>query len=51
MKNKQKKKNVTSTIFFITPLQQILNSRLLQPVINGKKIIIVVFSNRKQETT
>ena len=50
MKNKQKK-NVTFTIFFITPLQQILNSRLLQLVINGKKIIIVVFSNRKQEAT
>ena len=52
MKNKQKReKNVMSTIFFITLLQQILNNRLLQHVIDGKKIIIVVFLNRKQEVT
>ena len=52
MKNRQKReKNVTSTIFFTTHLQQMLNNRLLQPDIDGKKIIIVVFSNRKQETT
>ena len=52
MKNKQKReKNVTSTIFFLTLLQQMLNNRLLQLVIDGKKIITVVFSNRKQEAT
>ena len=28
-----------------------LNNRLLQPIIDGKKIIIMVFSNRKQEAT
>ena len=28
-----------------------LNNRLLQSVINGKKIIIMEFSNRKQEVT
>ena len=28
-----------------------LNNRLLQSVIDGKKIIIVEFSNRKQEAT
>ena len=48
MINKQKgEKNATSTIF----LQQMLSSRLLQCIIDGKKIIIVVFSNRKQEAT
>ena len=52
IKNKQKReKNVMSTIFFTILLQQILSSKLLQPVIDGKKIIIVVFSNRKQEAT
>ena len=52
MKNKQKwEKNVTFTIFFTTLLQQMLNNRLLQPIIDGKKIIIMVFSNRKQEAT
>ena len=52
MKNKQKwEKNVTFTIFFTTLLQQMLNNRLLQPIIYGKKIIIMVFSNRKQEAT
>ena len=28
-----------------------LSSKLLQPVIDGKKIIIVIFLNRKQKTT
>ena len=52
MKNKQKwEKNVTFTIFFTTLLQQMLNNRLLQPIIDGKKIIIMVFSNRNQEAT
>ena len=52
MKNKQKReKNAMSTIFFTTLLQQMLNNRLLQPIIDGKKIIIMVFSNRKQEAT
>ena len=38
MKNKQKReKNATSTIFFTILLQQILSSRLLQPVIDDKK--------------
>ena len=38
MKNKQKRgKNVMSKIFFTTLLQQILNNRLLQPVIDEKK--------------
>jgi len=48
MKNKQKReKNVTSTIFFTTFLQQMLSSRLLDVVINDKRIIIVLFSNRE----
>ena len=38
-----------STIFFTTLLQLMLSSRLLQPVIDGKKIIIVVFSNLKKK--
>ena len=40
-----------STIFFTTFLHLMLNSRLLQFVIDGKKIIIVIFSNRKQKIT
>ena len=28
-----------------------LSNKLLQPVIDGKKIIIVIFSNLKQKTT
>ena len=32
-------------------LQLMLSSRLLQTVIDGKIIIIVVFSNRKQKVT
>ena len=40
-----------STIFFTKLLQLMLSSRLLQPVIDGKKIIIVIFSNLKQKTT
>ena len=52
MKNKQKiEKNATFIIFFTKLLQLILSSRLLQPVIYGKKIIIVIFSNRKQKAT
>ena len=37
-----------STIFFTTLLQLMLSSKLLQIVINGKQIIIMIFSNRKQ---
>ena len=38
MINKQKgEKNATSIIFFTIFLQQMLNSRLLQPIIDGKK--------------
>ena len=39
-----------STIFFTTLLQLMLSSRLLQLIVDGKKIIIVIFSNRKQKT-
>ena len=39
------------TIFFTTFLQKILNSILLKAVVDSKKIILVVGSNRKQETT
>ena len=46
---KKIEKNATFTIFFTTLLQLILSSRLLQPIIDGKKIIIVVFSNKKQK--
>ena len=28
-----------------------LSSKLLQPVIDGKKIIIMIFSNKKQKAT
>ena len=42
---KKIEKNATSTIFFTILLQLILSSRSLQPVIDGKKIIIVIFSN------
>ena len=39
-----------STIFFTTILQKkTLNSRLLRAVIDSKKIILAVCSNRKQE--
>ena len=34
-----------STTFFITFLQKIINSKLLQVVIDDKKIILVVGSN------
>ena len=37
--------------FFITLLQSTLSSRLLQPFVDSKKIIIVIFSNRKQKAT
>ena len=51
MKNKYKReKNAMSTIFF-TILQLMLSNKLLQPVINGKKIIIMIFSNKKQKVT
>ena len=39
------------TIFFTTFLQKILNSILLKAVVDSKKIILVVGSNRKQEIT
>ena len=32
-------------------LQLMLNNRLLQLIIDGKKIIIVISSNRKQKVT
>ena len=49
-KNKKIEKNATlSTIFFTILLQLMLSSRLLQPTVDGKKIIIVTFSNRKQK--
>ena len=41
---------MSSVIFFTTLLQLMLNSRLLQPIVDGKKIIIVIFSNKKQKT-
>ena len=40
-----------STIFFTTLLQLMLSNKLLQPAIDGKKIIIVIFSNIKQKAT
>ena len=40
-----------SIIYFTTLLQLMLSSRLLQLVIDGKKIIIVIFSSRKQKAT
>ena len=46
MKDKKKReKNATSTTFFTTFLQKILSSKLLQAIIDGKKIILVVGSN------
>ena len=48
-KIKKKDKNATFTKIFMTLLQQILSSRLLQAVIDDKKIIIVIFLNRKQK--
>ena len=52
MKNKFKReKNTMSTIFFTIFLQLMLSSKLLQHVIDDKKIIIVIFSNRKQKAT
>ena len=39
------------TIFFITLLELMLSNRLLQSVIDDKKIIIVIFSNRKLKAT
>ena len=50
-KNRKIEKNATFTIFFITLLQLMLSSRLSRPVIDGKKIIIVIFLNRKQKAT
>ena len=44
---KKIEKNATFTIFFTTLLQLMLSSRLLQLVIDGKKIIIVIFSSGK----
>ena len=47
---KKIKKNVTFTIFFTILLQLMLSTRLLQPIVDGKKkIIIMIFSNRKQK--
>ena len=52
MKNKKKiEKNATSTTFFTIFLQLMLSSMLLQPVIDGKKTIIMTFSNKKQKAT
>ena len=45
MKNNLKRKRNTISTTFFTFLQEILNSKLLQVVINGKKIILVVGSN------
>ena len=36
-KNKKIKKNATFTIFFTILLQLMLNTRLLQPIVDGKK--------------
>jgi len=45
MKDKKKReKNARSTIFFTTFLQKFLINKLLQAVIDGKKIILVVGS-------
>ena len=39
-------------MFFTILLQLMLSTRLLQPIVDGKKIIIIViFSNRKQKVT
>ena len=51
MKQKKREKNATSTIFFTILLQLMLSSKLLQLVIDGKKIFIVIFSSRKQKAT
>ena len=51
MKKIKNRENVTFTIFLTTLLRLMLSSRLLQPIIDGKKIIIVIFSNRKQKVT
>ena len=49
MKDKKKReRNATSTTFFATFLQKILNSKLLQAVIDGKKVILVVGSKQNQ---
>ena len=37
MKKKKIKKNTTSTIFFTILLQLMLSTRLLQPIVDGKK--------------
>ena len=44
-KKKKKKRNATVTTFFTTLLHQILSCRLLQVIIDGKKIISVIVSN------
>ena len=45
MKDKKKReKNARSTIFFTTFLQKNLSSKLLQAVIDSKKIILVAIS-------
>ena len=51
-KNKQKieKKCNIHNIFYNT-FTILLSSRLLQPIIDGKKIIIVIFSKRKKKET
>ena len=36
-KRKKKKKNATFTIFFTILLQLMLSTRLLQPIVDGKK--------------
>ena len=46
---KKIKKNAISTIFFTILLQLKLSTRLLQPIVDDKKIIIVIFSNIKQK--
>ena len=44
-KRERKRENATSITFFIILLQQILNSKLLQTIIDCKKLILVVGSN------
>ena len=46
---KKIKKNAISTIFFTILLQLKLSTRLLQPIVDDKKIIIVIFSNIKEK--
>ena len=53
MKKKKFKKREKCNVhnIFHNTFTKILSNRLLQLVIDGKKIIIVVSSNRKQEAT